>query len=162
MLTLGQQPYAGLANSQVFKYVCLQKKVMGSPKNCPKLWYNMMRACWIYEEKDRPCFWQIVEYLRDVTDKTFHRDSFVFNETKLKKDEEAYNFDRDWPKNEIPVDGVDPDSDSETYDDEIMGMISSNSAMNNQMFKMQMKDKNRYLEECCRHGEDLSCSVSVL
>ena len=38
MLTLGQQPYAGLANEQVFKYVCVQRRIMAPPLDCPSDW----------------------------------------------------------------------------------------------------------------------------
>ena len=38
MLTLGQQPYAGLGNDQVFKYVSVQRRVMTPPLDCPEFW----------------------------------------------------------------------------------------------------------------------------
>ncbi|KAI6176444.1 hypothetical protein M3Y97_00798800 [Aphelenchoides bicaudatus] len=70
---------------------------MVKPKNCPNTWYNMMRACWMYDARDRPCFWQIVDYLRDVTNDDFQKKSFVCNEMSEKRPEPPYAFDRQWP-----------------------------------------------------------------
>jgi hypothetical protein len=97
MLTLGQQPYAGLGNNQVFKYICVQKRVIARPRNCPDIWYNMMRACWMFEPRERPCFWQIVDYLKSQTDKKFQGLSFVYNDQTLDRTEGDYFFEQDWP-----------------------------------------------------------------
>ena len=48
MLTLGQQPYAGLRNDQVFNYIGVQRHVMRKPTECPIFWYKLMRCCWRY------------------------------------------------------------------------------------------------------------------
>jgi len=100
--------------------------------------------------------------LKDVTGEQFHLDSFVMNDTKkIKRDEGEYKFERDWPKNEIPVEGEDHDSDEdEDYDDELMGMIGGGNTMTSQMLKMQMKDKNKYMEGCSKHGPNCSCTCS--
>lgn len=39
MLTLGQQPYAGLANDQVFNYISVQRRTLLRPTECPDFWY---------------------------------------------------------------------------------------------------------------------------
>lgn len=38
MLTLGQQPYAGLGNDQVFNYIGVQRRVLLRPTGCPDFW----------------------------------------------------------------------------------------------------------------------------
>lgn len=39
MLTLGQQPYAGLSNEQVFNFISTQRRVMPRPTDCPDYWF---------------------------------------------------------------------------------------------------------------------------
>uniref|UniRef100_A0A914DG32 receptor protein-tyrosine kinase n=1 Tax=Acrobeloides nanus TaxID=290746 RepID=A0A914DG32_9BILA len=42
MLTLGQQPYAGLGNDQVFNYIGVQRRVLLRPTDCPDFWFVRM------------------------------------------------------------------------------------------------------------------------
>lgn len=62
MATLASQPYQGLANEQVLRYV-KGGGVMEAPENCPEQLYNLMRRCWQFKAVARPSFMQLVEML---------------------------------------------------------------------------------------------------
>ena len=71
MLTLGQQPYAGLGNDQVYNYIGVRRNILIRPQGCPDFWYDLMRVCWKYDPRDRPSFYQILLYLRHTIDTCF-------------------------------------------------------------------------------------------
>uniref|UniRef100_A0AC34Q5S6 Receptor protein-tyrosine kinase n=1 Tax=Panagrolaimus sp. JU765 TaxID=591449 RepID=A0AC34Q5S6_9BILA len=71
MLTLGQQPYAGLGNDQVFNYIGVKRNILVRPVGCPDFWYDLMRVCWKYDPRERPCFYQIVLHLKHTIDTCF-------------------------------------------------------------------------------------------
>lgn len=69
--TLGQQPYAGLSNDQVFNYTGVQRHVLNRPTGCPDFWlvvkhsnltaqflneikfrYGLMLFCWKYDPRE--------------------------------------------------------------------------------------------------------------
>ncbi|RWS21104.1 insulin receptor-like protein, partial [Leptotrombidium deliense] len=62
MATLASQPYQGLANEQVLKYV-INGKIMPRPENCPEKLYQLMLLCWSKNPKRRPTFTEIIEML---------------------------------------------------------------------------------------------------
>uniref|UniRef100_A0A915EBN3 Protein kinase domain-containing protein n=1 Tax=Ditylenchus dipsaci TaxID=166011 RepID=A0A915EBN3_9BILA len=52
MLTLGQQPYAGLGNDKVFNYICVKRRLLSRPTGCPDFWFKLMRVCWKYDPRN--------------------------------------------------------------------------------------------------------------
>ena len=62
MATLASQPYQGLSNEQVLRYV-KEGGVMEAPENCPEQLYNLMRRCWQFKPLHRPSFLTLVEML---------------------------------------------------------------------------------------------------
>ena len=62
MATLASQPYQGLSNDQVLKYV-MDGGVMERPEGCPDRLYVLMEMCWRYQAKHRPSFLDIIEDL---------------------------------------------------------------------------------------------------
>uniref|UniRef100_A0A914LJ91 Protein kinase domain-containing protein n=1 Tax=Meloidogyne incognita TaxID=6306 RepID=A0A914LJ91_MELIC len=93
MLTLGQQPYAGLGNDQVFNYTGVQRHVLNKPTGCPDFWYGLMLLCWKYDPRERPTFRQIVRYIENYASDEFVKSSYVLNNVQIMP--EAYNFDID-------------------------------------------------------------------
>nr|CAD2140949.1 unnamed protein product [Meloidogyne enterolobii] len=93
MLTLGQQPYAGLGNDQVFNYTGVQRHVLNKPTGCPDFWYGLMLLCWKYDPRERPTFRQIVRYIENYASDEFVKASYVLNNVQIMP--EAYNFDID-------------------------------------------------------------------
>merc|ERR1712071_421411 len=66
MATLASQPYQGLSNEQVLKYV-MDGGVMERPERCPDRLYDLMKTCWYYQAKHRPTFLDIIaDLLPDV------------------------------------------------------------------------------------------------
>ncbi|CAB3401307.1 unnamed protein product [Caenorhabditis bovis] len=89
MLTLGQQPYQGLANDEVLNYIGMNKKILERPRECPSYWYRMMKMCWKYKPIERPTFAAIVHMLAPLTSETFRQKSFVLNNSNYKDEADA-------------------------------------------------------------------------
>ncbi|XP_026277829.2 insulin-like receptor isoform X2 [Frankliniella occidentalis] len=62
MATLASQPYQGLGNEEVLRYV-KEGGVMEAPENCPTQLYDLMRKCWQFRQLNRPSFFNLVEML---------------------------------------------------------------------------------------------------
>ncbi|XP_058171613.1 insulin-like receptor [Anopheles ziemanni] len=62
MATLASQPYQGLTNDQVLRYV-IDGGVMERPENCPDKLYELMRICWQHRCSARPTFIDIISML---------------------------------------------------------------------------------------------------
>ncbi|KAK2579468.1 hypothetical protein KPH14_010782 [Odynerus spinipes] len=76
MVTLASQPYQGLSNDQVLRYV-IEGGVMERPENCPDSLYNLMRRTWCHKSTRRPTFIDIATMLlQEVNIETFERVSF--------------------------------------------------------------------------------------
>ncbi|XP_058788861.1 insulin-like receptor [Phymastichus coffea] len=76
MVTLASQPYQGLSNDQVLKYV-IEGGVMERPGNCPDAMYSLMRLTWNKWAPLRPTFIDIVGMLLpEVNAEAFERVSF--------------------------------------------------------------------------------------
>lgn len=82
MTTLAAQPYQGLSNEEVLKYV-INAKTMDTPEGCPEILYQMMLQCWQYRPKTRPTFKQIIELLVPELDPEFKETSYFFNDGKV-------------------------------------------------------------------------------
>lgn len=77
MATLASQPYQGLSNDQVLRYV-IEGGVMERPENCPDKLYEMMRRCWQHRPSARPTFMEIIEMLLDEVNQNFKNIAFYF------------------------------------------------------------------------------------
>lgn len=75
MATLASQPYQGLSNDQVLRYV-IDGGIMEAPENCPEKLYKLMRHCWKHKPSDRPTFLELCTYLIDDASETFRQVSF--------------------------------------------------------------------------------------
>lgn len=75
MATLASQPYQGLANDQVLRYV-IDGGVMERPENCPDKLYSLMRRCWHPLPGERPTFFEICSMLLDDAAPQFAQVSF--------------------------------------------------------------------------------------
>nr|DBA35950.1 TPA: Insulin-like receptor [Drosophila ananassae]DBA35951.1 TPA: Insulin-like receptor [Drosophila ananassae]DBA35952.1 TPA: Insulin-like receptor [Drosophila ananassae]DBA35953.1 TPA: Insulin-like receptor [Drosophila ananassae] len=62
MATLAAQPYQGLSNEQVLRFV-IDGGVMERPENCPDLLHRLMERCWRHRSSARPSFLDIIGYL---------------------------------------------------------------------------------------------------
>ncbi|XP_022901274.1 insulin-like receptor isoform X1 [Onthophagus taurus] len=75
MATLASQPYQGLSNDQVLRYV-IDSGIMERPENCPDKLYHLMRQCWKYKYAERPSFLDLVSMLLEDSSPQFSRVSF--------------------------------------------------------------------------------------
>ncbi|XP_037039438.1 insulin-like receptor isoform X2 [Bradysia coprophila] len=75
--TGASQPYQGLSNDQVLRYV-IDGGVMERPENCPEKLYKLMCRTWQHRPSSRPTFLQIVTMLLDDADQSFRGVSFYF------------------------------------------------------------------------------------
>ncbi|XP_031636037.1 insulin-like receptor isoform X2 [Contarinia nasturtii] len=75
MATLASQPYQGLSNDQVLRYV-IDGGVMERPENCPERLYSLMCRCWQHRPSARPTFIQIITMLLDEAKPNFLNVSF--------------------------------------------------------------------------------------
>lgn len=62
IVTLAQQPYQGLSNEQVLKFV-LRGGTQDKPEKCPEHLFTIMSLCWNWNPKERPTFTHIIEML---------------------------------------------------------------------------------------------------
>uniref|UniRef100_A0AC35UAI5 Receptor protein-tyrosine kinase n=1 Tax=Rhabditophanes sp. KR3021 TaxID=114890 RepID=A0AC35UAI5_9BILA len=116
MLTLAQQPYAGLDNSEVFHYISAARRILKRPGDCPNFWYNIMTSCWRYNPSDRPTFYQILNHLQPYTTDEFKQQSFVMNNyDKFANVAKTYNFD-----SSVPSGGESEIEDNENDDDALV------------------------------------------
>ncbi|XP_023210808.1 insulin-like peptide receptor isoform X2 [Centruroides sculpturatus] len=79
MATLASQPYQGLSNEQVLKYV-INDGIMEKPENCPDRLYALMKLCWAKNPKARPTFTELIEILLPDVNERFKKVSFYFTQ----------------------------------------------------------------------------------
>uniref|UniRef100_A0A1B6DYS9 Tyrosine-protein kinase receptor n=1 Tax=Clastoptera arizonana TaxID=38151 RepID=A0A1B6DYS9_9HEMI len=79
MATLASQPYQGLSNDQVLRYV-IDGGVMERPDNCPDQLYALMRHCWQHKPSGRPTFLDLVSMLLKDVSSQFTTVSFYHSE----------------------------------------------------------------------------------
>ncbi|EDW13659.2 insulin-like receptor [Drosophila mojavensis] len=79
MATLASQPYQGLSNEQVLRYV-IDGGIMERPDNCPEVLHKLMHRCWHHRPSARPSFLDIIDYLLHLSDPRFKEVSFYHSE----------------------------------------------------------------------------------
>lgn len=99
MVTLASQPYQGLSNDQVLKYV-IEGGVMERPENCPDEIYNLMRQTWNHKATKRPTFIDIATILMCKIDvESFERVSFYHGpdgvEARNQNNSQFFRTDKD-------------------------------------------------------------------
>lgn len=75
MATLASQPYQGLSNDQVLRYV-IDGGIMERPENCPDKLYTLMRVCWQHKPSLRPTFLELASMLLEDASPCFNKVSF--------------------------------------------------------------------------------------
>ncbi|XP_068196167.1 insulin receptor a [Antennarius striatus] len=90
--TLAEQPYQGLSNEQVLKFV-MDGCYLDRPDNCADRLHNLMQMCWQYNPKIRPTFQEIIEMLREDLHQTFQEVSFFYSEENKPPESEDLDLD---------------------------------------------------------------------
>uniref|UniRef100_A0A667YS26 Tyrosine-protein kinase receptor n=1 Tax=Myripristis murdjan TaxID=586833 RepID=A0A667YS26_9TELE len=103
--TLAEQPYQGLSNEQVLKFV-MDGGYLDRPDNCADRLHNLMQMCWQYNPKMRPTFQEIIEMLREELHPSFQEVSFFYSEENKPPESEDFDLDMENMENmeSIPLD----------------------------------------------------------
>lgn len=75
MVTLAEQPYQGLGNTEVWEFV-ISKGRLSRPPECPDILYAIMEVCWRWQPNKRPQFADIVNRLESHVSEDFKVMSF--------------------------------------------------------------------------------------
>lgn len=76
--TFAEQPYQGLSNEQVLRFV-LNNGTLSKPANCPERLHELMLLCWQQNPRSRPTFLQILERMTDAMRPSFRDLSFFYS-----------------------------------------------------------------------------------
>lgn len=82
--TLAEQPYRGLTNEQVLRWV-VGGQALYTPVFCPNHLKTIMELCWNRNPIQRPTFQQIVSHLDQYTDEEFKSVSYYHTELSKTK-----------------------------------------------------------------------------
>ncbi|XP_034540942.1 insulin-like growth factor 1a receptor [Notolabrus celidotus] len=100
--TLAEQPYQGMTNEQVLRFV-MEGGLLDKPDNCPDMLFELMRMCWQYNPKMRPSFLEIINSIKEDLDPPFREVSFFYSEENKPPDTEELDMEVENMEN-IPLD----------------------------------------------------------
>lgn len=86
--TLAEQPYQGMSNEQVLRFV-MEGGLLDKPDNCPDMLFELMRMCWQYNPKMRPTFLEIISSIKEDMEPPFRDVSFFYSEDNKPPDTEG-------------------------------------------------------------------------
>lgn len=89
MAMLAEQPYQGLSNEEVLRYV-ISGRTLSSlcmPQICPDVMRNIMLQTWAYRPSSRPSFHQIVSLCEEYLDEKFRSTSFHHSKERIELQE---------------------------------------------------------------------------
>ncbi|XP_048828514.1 insulin-like growth factor 1a receptor isoform X2 [Brienomyrus brachyistius] len=90
--TLAEQPYQGMSNEQVLRFV-MDGGLLDKPDNCPDMLFELMRMCWQYNPKMRPSFLEIISSMKDELEPPFREVSFFYSEENKPPDSEGLDLE---------------------------------------------------------------------
>uniref|UniRef100_H3D2Z2 Tyrosine-protein kinase receptor n=1 Tax=Tetraodon nigroviridis TaxID=99883 RepID=H3D2Z2_TETNG len=93
--TLAEQPYQGLSNEQVLRFV-MEGGLLEKPQNCPDMLFELMRMCWQYNPKMRPSFVEIISSVKDELEPSFREVSFFYSADNKSSRRAAATLGRSW------------------------------------------------------------------
>ncbi|XP_053722532.1 insulin-like growth factor 1 receptor isoform X1 [Synchiropus splendidus] len=105
--TLAEQPYQGLSNEQVLRFV-MEGGLLEKPHSCPDLLFELMRLCWQYNPKMRPSFVDIISSVKEELDPSFCEVSF-FHSADNKAADTPPDQDQTPPSASAEAEGGAPD-----------------------------------------------------
>ncbi|KAI9529872.1 hypothetical protein NQZ68_008111 [Dissostichus eleginoides] len=100
--TLAEQPYQGMSNEQVLRFV-MEGELLDKPDKCPDMLFELMRMCWQYNPKMRPSFLEIINSIKQDLEPPFREMSFFFSEENKPPDTEELDMAVENMEN-IPLD----------------------------------------------------------
>lgn len=154
MATLAHQPYQGLSNDQVLRYV-IDGGIMERPENCPDKLYNLMKRCWHHRPSDRPSFLQLCALLVEDASPSFCTISYYHSpagaEARTAKPAQSISQDDATTPLRIAHD-LEHDFSPNTTDQE--SDFESETRINFDSFHSRFKDPtaNGYIGACTKNG----------
>ncbi|XP_030622664.1 insulin-like growth factor 1a receptor [Chanos chanos] len=100
--TLAEQPYQGMSNEQVLRFV-MEGGLLDKPDNCPDMLFELMRMCWQYNPKMRPSFLEIINSIKEELEPPFKEVSFFYSEENKPPDTEELDIEVENMEN-VPLD----------------------------------------------------------
>ncbi|XP_058607115.1 insulin-like growth factor 1a receptor isoform X2 [Onychostoma macrolepis] len=100
--TLAEQPYQGMSNEQVLRFV-MEGGLLDKPDNCPDMLFELMRMCWQYNPKMRPSFLEIINSIKEELEPPFPEVSFFYSEENKPPDTEELDMEVENMEN-VPLD----------------------------------------------------------
>ncbi|KAF7703220.1 insulin-like growth factor 1b receptor isoform X1 [Silurus meridionalis] len=100
--TLAEQPYQGMSNEQVLRFV-MEGGLLDKPDNCPDMMFELMRMCWQYNPKMRPTFLEIISSIKDDLDPNFKEVSFFYSEENKPPDTEELDLENLGTMENVPL-----------------------------------------------------------
>ncbi|XP_041639602.1 insulin-like growth factor 1 receptor [Cheilinus undulatus] len=101
--TLAEQPYQGLSNEQVLRFV-MEGGLLEKPQNCPDMLFELMRMCWQYNPKMRPSFVEIISSVKDELEPSFREVSFFYSADNKPLDAPQLHLDKMDDMDDVPLD----------------------------------------------------------
>ncbi|XP_044227253.1 insulin-like growth factor 1 receptor isoform X2 [Thunnus albacares] len=101
--TLAEQPYQGLSNEQVLRFV-MEGGLLEKPQNCPDMLFELMRMCWQYNPKMRPSFVEIISSIKDELEPSFSEVSFFYSADNKPADAPQLHLDKMDNMDDVPLD----------------------------------------------------------
>ncbi|XP_062869073.1 insulin-like growth factor 1b receptor [Trichomycterus rosablanca] len=100
--TLAEQPYRGMSNEQVLRFV-MEGGLLDKPNNCPDMLFELMRMCWQYNPKMRPSFLEIISSIKDDLEPAFREVSFFYSEDNKPPDTEELDLENLGTMENVPL-----------------------------------------------------------
>ncbi|XP_059382831.1 insulin-like growth factor 1 receptor isoform X2 [Carassius carassius] len=100
--TLAEQPYQGMSNEQVLRFV-MEGGLLDKPDNCPDMLFELMRMCWQYNPKMRPSFLEIISSIKDDLEAGFKEMSFFYSEENKPPDTEELDMENVGAMENVPL-----------------------------------------------------------
>uniref|UniRef100_A0A671SGP0 Tyrosine-protein kinase receptor n=1 Tax=Sinocyclocheilus anshuiensis TaxID=1608454 RepID=A0A671SGP0_9TELE len=100
--TLAEQPYQGMSNEQVLRFV-MEGGLLDKPDNCPDMLFELMRMCWQYNPKMRPSFLEIISSIEDDLEVGFKETSFFYSEENKPPDTEELDMENVGTMENVPL-----------------------------------------------------------
>uniref|UniRef100_A0AAQ5ZJ85 Tyrosine-protein kinase receptor n=1 Tax=Amphiprion ocellaris TaxID=80972 RepID=A0AAQ5ZJ85_AMPOC len=101
--TLAEQPYQGLSNEQVLRFV-MEGGLLEKPQNCPDMLFELMRMCWQYNPKMRPSFVEIISSVKDELEPSFREVSFFYSADNKPAEAPQLHLDKLDNMDDVPLD----------------------------------------------------------
>uniref|UniRef100_A0A336MAS5 Tyrosine-protein kinase receptor n=1 Tax=Culicoides sonorensis TaxID=179676 RepID=A0A336MAS5_CULSO len=136
MATLASQPYQGLSNDQVLRYV-IDGGVMERPENCPDKLYDLMRRCWTHRPSARPTFLEIVQELHGDAQPSFRDLSFYDSPDGQRYSQEQQNVIPSGDDATTPLTRPEEDIESSIDDDHYLVNRTTSQHLSNKDISLQ-------------------------